>query len=162
MLDEHVCNVLHSWVYSSYIYWAVQFCKLYGPVYPTLASHIYLHVPTPCFFWFGLFWTRDKAFVTQVRKSTHATEEFCNLQKQQVLKDTPHHKPLSRWEWGEWRRGRGGVRQWGWPVDKGTSSEGFSGYKVELLELHDWKVRTCCAICIIPCVPRLPCNYSFQ
>ena len=24
-----------------------------------------------------------------MRKSTHAIEEFCNLQKQQVLKDTP-------------------------------------------------------------------------
>ena len=30
-----------------------------------------------------------KPFVTHVRKSTRANEEFCNLQKQQVLKDTP-------------------------------------------------------------------------
>ena len=36
-----------------------------------------------------MFWNRAKAFVAHVRKSTRATEEFRNLQKQQVLKDTP-------------------------------------------------------------------------
>ena len=36
-----------------------------------------------------MFWNRAKAFVTHVRKSTHATEEFHNLQKHQVLKGTP-------------------------------------------------------------------------
>lgn len=32
-------------------------------------------------------------FVAHVRKSTRATEEFRNLQKQQVLKDTPKGTP---------------------------------------------------------------------
>ena len=36
-----------------------------------------------------MFWNRAKAFVAHVRKSTRATEEFHNLHKQQVLKDTP-------------------------------------------------------------------------
>ena len=76
--------------------------------------------------------------------------------------DIPHHKPWSWWEWGKRRRGRGGLLQWGWPVDKGTSPEVSSRYKVELLVLHDWKVMTFCAICIIPWVPCLPCNYSFE
>ena len=52
--------------------------------------------------------------------------------------------------------GGGGERPRGWPADKGTSSEGSGGYKVELLVLHDRKVVTCCAICIIPCVTCLP------
>ena len=34
-----------------------------------------------------------KAFVTHVSKSTRATEEFRNLQKEQVLKDTPKGTP---------------------------------------------------------------------
>ena len=36
-----------------------------------------------------MVWNRGEAFVTHVRKSTRATKEFRNLQKQQVLKDTP-------------------------------------------------------------------------
>ena len=68
---------------------AVKFCKLHGPLSPTLVSHIFLHVPISIFFEFRLFWNRAKAFVAHVRKSTHATEEFRNLQKQHVLKDTP-------------------------------------------------------------------------
>ena len=36
-----------------------------------------------------MFWNRANAFVAHVRKSRRATEEFHNLQKQQVLKDTP-------------------------------------------------------------------------
>ena len=39
---------------------------------------------------------------------------------------------------------------------KGTSSQGSGGYKVELLVLHDQKVMTYCAICIIPYVSCLP------
>ena len=53
---------------------AVEFCKLHGPLSPILVSQIFLHVPISYF---------------QVRKSTRATEEVHNLQKQQVLKDTP-------------------------------------------------------------------------
>ena len=36
-----------------------------------------------------MFCNRAKAFVAHVRKSTRTTEEFRNLQKQQVLRDTP-------------------------------------------------------------------------
>ena len=35
-----------------------------------------------------MFCNRAKAFVAHVRKSTRATKELRNLQKQQVLKDT--------------------------------------------------------------------------
>ena len=51
----------------------------------------------PCsyiiFFLIGLFWNRAKAFVAHVRKSTRPTKEFRNVQKQQVLKDTPKGTP---------------------------------------------------------------------
>ena len=55
---------------------------------PTLVSHIFLHVPISYFFEFGLFWNRAKALVAHVRKSMRAIEEFSNLKKQQVPKDT--------------------------------------------------------------------------
>ena len=67
----------------------MKFCNLHGPLSPTLVSHIFVDIPISYFFEFGLFWNRAKAFVAHVRKSTRATEEFCNLQKQQMLKDTP-------------------------------------------------------------------------
>ena len=49
-----------------------------------------------------------------------------------------------------------GLRPIGLLADKGTSSEGFGGYKVELLVLHDQKVMTCYAICVVPYVTCLP------
>ena len=58
-------------------------------MYTTLLSHIDFHAPTFWFLQFGLFWNRAKAFVDHMRKSTRATKELHNLQKQQVLKDTP-------------------------------------------------------------------------
>ena len=42
-----------------------------------------------CFIYLALLWSRAKAFVAYVRKSSRATQELRNLQKQQVLKDTP-------------------------------------------------------------------------
>ena len=102
-----------------------------------------------------------------MRKSTCATEEFRNLQKQQVLKDTPGGtSPITNTEVDESEENEGeeeaGYSNEEGLVDKGTSPEGFGGYKVELLVLHDPTVMTCYAICIIPCVPCLPCNYSFE
>ena len=67
---------------------AAKFCKLHGPLSPTLVPHIFLYVPISYFIQFCLFWNRAKAFVAHVRKSTRAIEEFRNLQKQQMLKDT--------------------------------------------------------------------------
>ena len=57
--------------------------------YPQLSFPTYFSMFLYPFFYLGLFWNRAKAFVAHVRKSTGATEEFCNLQKQQVLKDAP-------------------------------------------------------------------------
>ena len=58
-------------------------------VRPALVPHIYFPVAHAIFSYMGLLWNRAKAFVVNVRKSTHATQELRNLQKQQVLKDTP-------------------------------------------------------------------------
>ena len=102
-----------------------------------------------------------------MRKSTRATEEFCNFPKQQVLKNTPKGTPpITTSEVNESEENEGeeeGVLcQQGWPVDEGTSCDGSGGYKVELLVLQDRKVRTCCATCIFPCIFCRPCNCSFQ
>ena len=146
---------------------AVKFCKLHGPLSPTLVSHILINIPISYFFNLVCFGIGAKAFVAHVRKSTHATEEFRKLQKQQVLKDTPGGtSPITNPEVDESEENEGeeevGYSNEGRPIDKGTSPEGSSGYKVELLVLDDRKVMTCYAICIIPCVPCLPCNYSFE
>ena len=55
-----------------------------------------------------------------------------------MLKDTPKGTtPITNPKVDESEENEGeeegGLHQCGWPVDKGTSSEGSNGYKVELL-----------------------------
>ena len=97
-----------------------------------------------------------------MRKSTRATKEFHKLQKQQVLKDTPKRTPPitnSKADESEENEGKG---------EGGTSSEGSSGYKVELLVLHDQKIRIVVQYVLFPAFlvyhvivlfNRPPCTY---
>ena len=83
-----------------------------------------------------------------VRKSSCATQELRNLQKQQVLKDTPKgDNPITDPEVDETEENEGeaeGGLLPKWPTfEKGIGAEGSGGYKVELLVLHDRKVIVC-------------------
>ena len=74
----------------------MQFCKLHGPMYPTLVSHIYFHVPTCCFSNLVYFGIGLKRLSPMLVKSTRAIVEFCNLQKKQMLRTSPREHPPSQ------------------------------------------------------------------
>ena len=83
-----VMSCILEWILHAF-FWCSEILQVARVTVPNSGfSHI-----SPCpyilFFLILFVWNRAKAFVAHVRKSTHATEEFRNLQKQQVLKDTP-------------------------------------------------------------------------
>ena len=85
---------------------------------------------------------RAKEFAAYVRKSSHATQELRNLQKQHVLKDTPEgDNPITDPKIDETEGNKGEAEGWvipKWPtLEKGVGAEGSGGYKLELLVLHD-------------------------
>ena len=149
-------------MYCLYVYCLVRVCNPCHSVPNSSFSHLLLCSYMLAFqnwVWCG---TRLKYLLPMWENPHVQPNSSATHKRTRCWKTTPKgiapSQTWSGWEWRKWRWARERVCSRWQLVDKGTSSKGSGGYKLEFHVLYDQKVMSCYVICIIPCIPCPLCK----